>query len=194
MTKKTSLGLERLLLVAVTVASFESVAMSQVAGPRAIRLDGATAVRPSITAGRSSRPAQPFVQPGQMQSEATHLIVESAAVSFGEVVADRPSEVADALMVRVFSDSDWELRLIPESAIAVAARAENPTMSRLEWKGPSSVRWAGFRPGESVVVSRGRQTGPAGQLVSVDLRLRLSDRDPVGQYGFNLRLVLETNR
>jgi hypothetical protein len=137
--------------------------------------------------------AQSVVRPSTIAAASSQLVLESGPVSFGDVLADRNAEVVDALMVRVFSDSDWELHLVPESAMAVATRAE-PSMSRLEWKSPASLRWVGFRTGEHVVVSRGRKTGPSGQLVSVDLRLRLSDRDPVGQYGFNLRLALQTNR
>lgn len=166
--------------------------MGQAGSPRPVRLDGEMAQGPSVASGRSSRAVQPFVQPGRMQSDETHLIVESAPVSFGEVVADRESEVADALMVRVFSDSDWELRLVPEAALGVAGRTASPSMPGLEWRGVSSSRWSGLRAGEPVVVSRGKRTGPSGELVSVDLRLRLSDRDPLGQYGFNLRLALET--
>jgi len=127
-------------------------------------------------------------------SDPAHLIVESGPISFGEVVVDRNAELVDALTVRVFSDSDWELRLVPEAAIGVASRVENLSMSRLEWKSSSSLKWIAFRVGEPVVISRGRQTGLSGDLVSVDLRLQLSDRDPVGQYGFNLRLALETDR
>ncbi len=168
--------------------------MGQVAGPRGIRLDGATAVRPSIVVGGVSRSAQPFIRPGRTETTPTQLIIESGAVSFGEVLTDREKAVEDAVMVRVFSDSVWELRLVPEEALAFDAGPEKASMSRLEWRSVGSVRWKGFRSGESVVVSRGRRTGPSGELVSVDLRLRLNDRDPIGQYGFNLRLLLETEQ
>ncbi len=166
--------------------------MGQSGNPRPVRQDIEMAQGPSGAIGRSSRLVQPFVQPGRMQSDETHLIVESAPVSFGAVVANRESEVEDALMVRVFSDSDWELRLVPEAAVGVAGRMTTSSMSGLEWRSLSSSRWNGLRVGEPVVVSRGRRTGPSGELVSVDLRLELSDRDPLGQYGFNLRLALET--
>lgn len=190
MTKKTSRGFERLLILALVVASLESKAMGQAGSPRPLRQDSELAQGPSVAIGRSIRAVQPFVQTGRMQPNETHLIVESAPVSFGEVVANRESELEDALMVRVFSDSDWELRLVPEASGGVADRMTTSSMSGLEWRSLSS-RWSGLRVGEPVVVSRGRRTGPSGELVSVDLRLQLSDRDPLGQYGFNLRLALE---
>jgi hypothetical protein len=181
-----------LLAAALLVGSSAGVATAQVAPSRIRIAETESRHVPAIQLDRGPR-ARSFVQPSVIASAPAQLIVESAPVSFGDVLADRNAELVDALIVRVFSNSDWELRLVPESAVAIAARVESPAMSRLEWKNPASVRWIGFRSGESVVVGRGKQTGPAGELVSIDLRLRLSDRDPIGQYGFNLRLAVETN-
>lgn len=159
-----------------------------------MRLDSDSALRPSVVPGRVSRPGPALMRPGRAETTPTQLIIESGPVSFGEVLADHEKAVEDAVMVRVFSDSDWELRLVPEEVLAIAVAPEKASLSRLEWRSVGSARWKGFRTGEPVVVSRGRRTGPSGELVSVGLRLRLSDRDPIGQYGFNLRLLLETEQ
>lgn len=191
MIKKTSKRFGRTLAIGVVFATLAGGAFGQVAGPRSVRLDNDSEMRPSVVPWRVSRPGPAFVQPGRAETTPTHLIIESGPVSFGEVPTDREKAVEDAVMVRVFSDSEWELRLVPEAALAFDGGPEKASMSRLEWRSVGSAQWKGFRSGEPVVVGRGRPTGPSGELVSVDLRLRLNDRDPIGQYGFNLRLLLE---
>jgi hypothetical protein len=192
MTKKNTQVFAAVLMAIVLGAASHQVA-AQVVIDR-IDLPAAIGMHGIRTAGPGRRAGEPPLQRSLISPGAAHLVIESGPVSFGEVIAGRSEERNDALSVRVFSDSDWELRLIPESAINTNSRADSPSMSLLEWKHTGSGKWMRLRSGAPVVVGRGQRTGPSGQPVSVDLRLQLSDRDPIGQYGFNLRLSLETDR
>ena len=171
-----------------------TTATAQVAFTRMSEPVGGVRRVPETAAGRERGPGTPLFQPSVLSSSVPALLVESGPVSFGEVVAGEKQELTDALIVRVISNSDWELQLVQDTATIAGSRGAMVTTEMLEWKSPQSSRWNAVRPGAPFVVSRGRSTGPGGEVVPVDLRLRVSDRDPLGQYGFNLRLSLETSR
>ena len=169
-------------------------ATAQVAFTRMGEAAGGVRRGPETAAGTDRGQRAPLFQPSVASSFVPALLVESGPVSFGDVVAGERQELTDALVVRVIAEGDWELHLVQESATIAGSRGAMVMTEMLEWKSPQSSRWNAVRPGAPFVVSRGRSTGPGGVVVPLDLRLRVTDRDPLGQYGFNLRLALETSR
>lgn len=123
------------------------------------------------------------------QENALRFELESSEIRFGEVVPDAEVEAAEPLAIRVFSDRNWTLALEPTSAITEQGRPA--PISRLQWRSSESGIFSSF--GElRTIVARGGRTGDAGQLVTVDLRLKLASEDPLGQYGYGFRLILES--
>lgn len=178
-------------LISVCVLSAAGSVTAQLAFTRNVEAETVVQRRAETMAGSGG--SRPLFQPSLLTGE-PQLIIESGPVSFGEVIAGEKQELTDAVIVRVISDSEWVLHLVQDSATVAGSHATIAPMEMLEWKSAQSLRWSEVRAGIPVAVSRGRRTGPGGEVVPVDLRLRVGDRDALGNYGFNLRLSLETNR
>lgn len=120
-------------------------------------------------------------------------VVESGAVSFGDVVPDQDRVVTGAILVRVFSDRDWRLQLNPGEPLRSLDRGRVVPLSRLTWRAQGAGADTPFREGAPVVVGAGPRTSGAGALVAVDLRLLIADEDPLGAYATSFRLELAPN-
>lgn len=116
--------------------------------------------------------------------------LESGSVSFGEVSAGTEQELPGAVRIRVFSDRDWIVKLVP-AALLVSERGEAAPLSRLSWRSAGSGGFLPFQEGRPIPVARGSRTGGAGRMVLVDLRLRLGNADALGRFGCEFRVVLE---
>ena len=119
------------------------------------------------------------------------LLVESGPITFEDAIEDLDFDRPGAVSVRVFSDRPWALRIVPESRFAAPDGGAQVPVSRLSWRTADRGGFTPFLGGEGATVARGPRTGGAGERVSVDLRLRLGQGDPLGRYQCALRLVLE---
>jgi hypothetical protein len=111
-------------------------------------------------------------------------------VTFASAAAGQDAEVPSAITVRVFSSRQWSLRLMPTSPLANADRGESIDWSRLKWRSRSGK----YQPltSSGAVVARGQRTGPAGQLVTIDLRLAFGSADSLGSYACTLGIELQS--
>lgn len=168
--------------------------------PRPARRADALTVRSTVVhsaAGGVRRPPAGPRPVGPHEVEAlgeanAWFVVESADADFGEMLPDEEREVPRAFVLRVHSDRDWELRLLPTGNLEVTGTADRVPLDRLWWRGPESGGFEAFESPAPVTVARGGPTGGAGTVVSLDLRLELDDRDPLGRYAVGFRAVLET--
>jgi hypothetical protein len=119
------------------------------------------------------------------------FVVESADADFGEMLPETARELRGAFVLRVHSDRDWELRLVPTGDLEVTGTADRVPLDRLAWRASASGGFEPFRSTAGVTVARGGPTGGAGEVVILDLRLELSDRDTLGRYAVGFRAVLE---
>jgi hypothetical protein len=124
---------------------------------------------------------------GGLPAGATYLI-ESSNLNFGRVTPGVPSELPEALLVRVFSDRPWVLELAPRGPLKSSASEVAP-LSRLQWRS-HSASYSPFSEAASARVASGGPTPPSGTVVRMDLRMRLSDEDPVGDYSCELGISL----
>lgn len=117
--------------------------------------------------------------------------IESGAVSFGEVTAESPSRLDQPVMIRVYSDRNWVLKLVPSSPNFQHATGTPVPVSRLRWRVKGMSRFVPFQWGQTVIVTQGRRTGSAGERVDIDLQLLLDEVDPTGAYdaGFSILLT-----
>jgi hypothetical protein len=124
----------------------------------------------------------------RLGSEMSRIEIETTDVSFGSSNGDGPKEYPSAIVVRVFSQRSWALRLIPVGPMA-EERGKVIDWSRMEWRSRGTV----YQPvlAQGVVVARGQATGENGQLVSIDLRLAFTDVDPLGRYRCTLQVGLD---
>ena len=118
-------------------------------------------------------------------------IVERASADFGLVSPGDSATLDGALVIRVFSDRDWTLKLAPRTTTVSAGTLSSPIpASRLALRS-NSTHWEPLREGIPRVIARGEATGGAGELVILDLKLDLDGRDPVGYFGAELELTLD---
>lgn len=119
------------------------------------------------------------------------FVVEAAVADFGEMLPEQQRELLGAFVVRVHSDRDWELRLVPHADLQVIGSADRVPLDRLAWSGPGSPGFEVFASLAPVTVARGGPTGGVGTAISIDLRLHLHGDDPLGRYGADFRAMLE---
>ncbi len=115
--------------------------------------------------------------------------VESNALGFGEMDPDFEA-LPERLLVRVHSDRDWALRLLPSPGLLVETGASVP-LDRLHWRPGATGPFVPLDNNSPVALASGPPTGAAGDLVLTELWLRLHENDPTGRYRFDLRLVVE---
>ena len=185
-----------------TAMAIVPVAMAWAAvgeSPRRARQADALTVRSTVvhSAARGVRrpPAGPRPM-GPQEVEAigeanAWFVVESADADFGEMVPDEERDLPGAFVLRVHSDRDWELRLLPTGDLEVTGTVDRVPLDRLAWRGPASGGYERITSTAPITVARGGPTGGAGQVVAIDLRLELSDRDTLGRYAVGFRAVLE---
>lgn len=141
----------------------------------------------------TSRHPAPVPMPGADFGvvESTRVSVESPPVAFGEVLVGDPVVVPGAVTVRVVSPRPWLLRLVPVSELERRDGDGPVTLSRLSWRGGLATGFVPFEGREAVVVAEGSPTGSSGRLVILDLKLELTDADPVGEYSSRFRVQME---
>lgn len=170
---------------------------SEVPG-RAARLAPALERGPEPRRDRVAREAGPAPVRGPAASQSLGefsdgqgYVLESGPVSFGDVLPGVESEIPGAIRVRVFSDREWVLKLVAITPMQIAGRSEPVPVARLAWRSRRSGGFVPFSDGRPATVARGSRTGGAGELVVVDVRLRLAPADELGRYGCDLKLLLE---
>jgi len=119
-------------------------------------------------------------------------VIEAGVASFGDLIPGSDKYLPAAVRVRVFSERDWVLKLLPASPLLILDRGESVPLSRLAWRSASSGGFLPFDEGSPATIAQGSATGGAGQLVLIDFRMRLDPRDAIGRYGCDFRLRLET--
>ncbi len=114
--------------------------------------------------------------------------VESSAISFGTL--DPEVELLPKpLVVRVHSNQEWALKLIPSPGLVVETGVSVP-LDRLQWRPNATGLFVPFDTSGPLTIASGMPTDDAGDLVLVELLLDLEETDPIGQYRFILRLLL----
>ncbi|MEW6367584.1 MAG: hypothetical protein AB1714_23385 [Acidobacteriota bacterium] len=136
-----------------------------------------------------SDPMQPGIRCDPARS--VYYIVESAPISFESLNAGESIERHGAVLIRVFSDRDWILKLTPVGPLRVEETGGIVPFERVEWRSRLSGGYSIFREGVQAVVGRGARTGAGGELVVLDLRMQLLDSDPAGHYQTSLRVTVE---
>ncbi len=66
------------------------------------------------------------------------FVVEAAVADFGEMLPEQRRELTEAFVIRVHSDRDWELRLVPHADLQVMGTAGRVPLDRLAWSSPES--------------------------------------------------------
>ena len=120
-------------------------------------------------------------------------VVESRSIAFGDVVPGEPLDIPGAIRVRVFSDRDWHLRLLPVSPLRHLERGLAVPLSRLAWRPSGAGPHHSLSEGAPQTIASGARTSGGGVLVAVDLRLATADGDPLGPYETSFRLELTPN-
>lgn len=119
------------------------------------------------------------------------FVVEAAVADFGEMLPEQKRELPGAFVIRVHSDRDWELRLVPHGDLQVMGSADRVPLDRLAWSSHESPGFEVFVSLAPVTVARGGPTGGAGATVPITLRLELLGDDPLGRYAVDFRAILE---
>ena len=117
-------------------------------------------------------------------------LLESGPVSFGEVQPGVDVEIPAAIRVRVWSDRTWALTLAPET-LPCTNGGECASLSRIAWRTARSGRFVPLGTDRPVTFAMGHRTAGGGELVVVDLRLRLESSDPLGHYLATFRARME---
>ncbi len=117
------------------------------------------------------------------------FVLESAAVSFGDLVQDADRELPAAVTIRVFSNRYWILKLVSDSPLQVLDQFVS--LSRLAWRTGKSGMFAPLKERRPITIAQGPPTSRGGKVVAVDLRFHLEPDDPTGRYIGNLRVILE---
>jgi hypothetical protein len=141
--------------------------------------------------GGARRPSPATSLPSGEQGDHRSYVLESGPVSFGDVVPGVASELPAAIRVRVFSDRRWSLNLVAASPLVLSDRSEAVSPARLAWRTHLSGGFVDLAENRSATIARGSRTGGAGELVVVDLRLRLAPEDEIGRYNCEVRLFLD---
>ncbi|MBW3565662.1 MAG: hypothetical protein KY459_13155 [Acidobacteria bacterium] len=137
------------------------------------------------------RPTAPKAPPSEAPAKQSWYVVEKASADFGLVSPGQTAVIDGALLIRVFSEDAWILRLAPRVAsVSSGSVTERISSSRLALK-TGAAGWQVLRDGVPSVVARGKATSGAGELVILDLKLALENRDPVGYFGAELELRLD---
>lgn len=181
-------GLLALALSAAALGSaWPAVAQPSPTEPPRVRFDREP-VTPIAWAGPA--PAGPAAAPIQHPPlPASRLDLRSHFLAFGSVAADEASERPEAILVRVVSENPWFLWLTC-GGVLVEGQGRRLPASRLAWRGVGGGEFQRLPTGTPVLVARGPATGPAGEPVSIDLRLEVDDNDPMGGLRADLRLQL----
>src|SRR5262245_9527534 len=146
------------------------------------RLDKAPKMAPRVL----PRPA-----PAAIAVSATRrCLLESGPVAFGEVEPGVEVEIPGAIRVRVWSDRTWALTLVPETPPCTDG-VECAPVSRIAWRTARSGRFVPLGTSRPVTFAVGHGTAGGGELVLVDLRLRLESPDPLGHYLATFRARME---
>lgn len=163
--------------------------------PRPDALTVRTTVTRSIAPDSSRRPSTRRTTSGAvvegLGDANAWFVVESAYADFGEMLPEQLRELPNAFVIRVHSDRDWELRLVPRGDLEVMGTADRVPLDRLAWRSSRSPGFLAFASLAPVTVGHGGPTGGAGAVVTIDLRLELQDDDALGRYGVDFRAMLE---
>ena len=195
MTRGRQLSTVAIVLPWTVAAVVVVAAENPVEEPRGDRLTVRSTVIQSRSGDDLRRPAaRRPPSPAAVQSLGdanAWFVVESADADFGEMLPEQRRELPNAFVLRIHSDRDWELRLLPSGDLEITGTADRVPLERLAWRAPESRAYEAFASPAPVTVARGGPTDGAGVLVSVDLRLELQDNDPLGRYAVGFRAMLE---
>lgn len=118
-------------------------------------------------------------------------VVERSDTDFGELNPGESRTLDSAVVVRVVSESDWMLSIVPrDTTITSGALTEVISSERLATRSKGSD-WRRLSSALPTVIARGRSTPGSGELVVLDLKIELDNRDPVGRFGGQLEIILE---
>ena len=192
---------ETTLVVGVLIAAFAGIcAFSQSSNASekpgsdwrmaATVITGAEAGAPFVAqVPRRRLPATP--RAGSADDAVFRYTIDAVDADFGPCEPGTVREIRDAIVVHVFSGSSWVLKAVAGGPSATtASQGGFLPMSCLSWRSGSSV-YQSFRDAVPVTLATGPPTGSAGAEIRVDLRLTITDTDPIGRLALNLAIQLE---
>jgi hypothetical protein len=137
---------------------------------------------PGLTAGAHSGDARRAGS--DAGSAATWLLIERVAPTLGDVIAGDEKLESAAIVARVFASGEWRL-LATVSGPASGSE-------RLEWRTAKRAAFSRFADGAAVEIASGSgDAPPAGELVTVDVRLTTEPTSRAGDAEFLIDLRLE---
>jgi len=121
------------------------------------------------------------------------FIIESGAISFSEMTPGHEKDLPGCVVIRVFSEENWRLKLVATSPLQILDHTDLVPISRLKIRSRATGGFVPFQEARTVLLAQGAKTNPSGDLVLADLRLLLEDEDPVGIYSSYFRVILEVD-
>lgn len=144
-----------------------------------------------VVFAQSSTRRRPIQRPVVQKPVQYWYVVERSDTDFGELNPGESRTLDNAVVIRVVSESDWILSVAPgETTITSGAVTESIAAQRLATRSNGS-EWRPLSSGLPTVVARGRSTPGSGEIVVLDLKIDLDNRDPVGRFGGQLEIILE---
>lgn len=134
---------------------------------------------------------RPVVRSVGVEQVRSWYVIERADTDLGAILPGESRLVEGALVIRVFSETDWMLRLHADSVtIGSQTQAHMIPSDRLATRSNRGP-WEPLAGSLPAIVAKGGPTSGGGELVVIDLRLDLEQTDPVGTLDTRFEIVLE---
>lgn len=136
---------------------------------------------PGPAGAAAAEPGRAVSYPG---SPGARLLIERIESSLGDVIAGEEKLESPAIVARVFAVGEWRL-------LATVSGPANGS-EHLEWRTAKRAAFSKFVDGAAIEIASGTgDTAPAGELVTVDVRLTTAPTSHAGIAEFLIDLRLE---
>ena len=118
-------------------------------------------------------------------------VVERAETDFGELLAGEARTIEGAIVIRVFSNSDWILSVSPRQMQLLSGGVSREVSADRLAVRSRETDWTPLGSALPVIVAQGVPTASSGDIVTIDVKIELHDRDGTGRFGGELEVLLE---